>query len=122
MKEFKFKPIEIVTALDLEMNQPSQRIIQVGAVVGNIKTGEILEKLSVIVNPMEELNPEIIELCDIQQEQVDNGVTLEEAYRQLRNMHLKHKSFINPITWGGGDSLELKEQLKSELSAEGKEM
>lgn len=110
----EFKPIEIFTALDLEMAQPSGKIIQIGACVGNITTGEILEKLSVIVNPKEQLSEFIIGLTGITQDQVDNGVTLLEAYLTLKEMHQKYGSFINPITWGGGDSQEIFRQLKSE--------
>lgn len=107
----KLEPITIFTALDLEMNQPSGKIIQIGAVVGNIATGEVLDRLSIFVNPNEELSPYIIDLCKIKQCDVDNGISLKEAYLQLRDFHLKHKSFINPITWGGGDNNEIKEQL-----------
>jgi inhibitor of KinA sporulation pathway (predicted exonuclease) len=106
------KSIEIFTALDLEMNQPSKSIIQIGAVVGNITTGQILEKLSVFVNPNERINPEITKLTGITQQDVDNGVTLLEAYGKLKRMHENYGSFINSITWGGGDSQELLEQLK----------
>jgi inhibitor of KinA sporulation pathway (predicted exonuclease) len=110
----KHAPIEIFTSLDLEMNQPSGKIIQIGAVIGNIKTGEILSKLSVFINPKEELNPEIIKLTKIKQVQVDAGLTLEEGYQHLKRMHEEFKSFCNPITWGGGDSKELLDQLKLE--------
>ena len=103
--------IEIFTSLDLEMNQPSGTIISLGAVVGNIDTGEILEKLSVIVNPKEQLSEFIIGLTGITQDQVNNGVTLEEAYLTLKAMHQKYNSFRNPITWGGGDSKEILDQL-----------
>src|ERR1700688_4220861 len=96
--------IEIFTSLDLEMNQPSQKIISIGATIGNIKTGEILDKLHVFVNPNEELNPFIVELTKIKQSDVDSAGTLEEAYLQLKEMHEKHKSFCNPIVWGGGVS------------------
>src|SRR5665213_3459183 len=106
------KQREIFTSLDLEMNQPSGKIIQIGAVTGNIYTGEILERLSVFVNPKEELAPFIIELTKIKQEDVDSGLTLEEGYRLLQEMHVSHSAFCNPITWGGGDSVELVEQLK----------
>ena len=106
------EPIEIFTSLDLEMNQPSGSIVQIGAVVGNIKTGEILEKLSVFVNPHEILDPFIIKLTKITQEDVDTGVTLEEAYLKLKEMHEKHACFVNVLTWGGGDSQELQSQLK----------
>jgi len=112
--QHKFNPIEIFTSLDLEMAQPSCKIIQIGACVGNIRTGEILEKLSVFVNPNEELTPFIINLTGIRQEDVDNGYTLEEAYGILKEMHVRHKSFVNPATWGGGDNQELFKQLKTE--------
>lgn len=112
----KHKSPEIFTSLDLELNQNPEgaKIIQIGAVVGNIYTGEILERLSVFINPHEELLPFIIQLTKITQEDVDNGVTLEEAYGLLRDMHKRHSSFCNPITWGGGDSAELLAQLKKE--------
>jgi inhibitor of KinA sporulation pathway (predicted exonuclease) len=110
----KHEPVQIFTSLDLEMNQPSGKIIQVGAVVGNMETGEILERLSIFVNPEEELNPAIIALTKIKQEQVDSAGTLEEAYRLLKVMHEKHKSFVNSVVWGGGDSLELLQQLRKE--------
>ena len=113
MNEEHRKPIEIFTSLDLEMAQPSGAIIQIGAVVGNIKTGEILETLCVNVNPYEQLTPFIIDLTGITQEDVDNGVSLEEAFEKLRELHLKYKSFVNPIVWGGGDSSELIQQVKA---------
>lgn len=106
------KPIEIFTSLDLEMNQPSRKIIQIGACIGNIKTGQILDKLSLFVNPNEKLNPFITELTKITQEDVDHGYTLEEAYRKLQKMHENYGAFINSICWGGGDSQELLAQLK----------
>ena len=112
----KYEPKEIFTSLDLELNQAptGQKIIQIGAVVGNIRTGDILEKLSVFVNPHETLEPFIIQLTKITQEQVDGGVTLREAYAILKAMHEKHDSFVNPITWGGGDPIEILEELKKE--------
>jgi inhibitor of KinA sporulation pathway (predicted exonuclease) len=108
------KQIEIFTSLDLEMNQPSGKIIQIGACVGNIATGQIFEKLSVFINCNEHLNPAITELTKITQEDVNNGLTLEEGYRKLQRLHEKYGAFINAITWGGGDSSELAEQLKAE--------
>lgn len=107
-------PIEVFTSIDLEMNQPSKKIIQIGACVGNITTGKILDKLSIFVNPNESLNPEIIKLTGITQDDVDGGTTLLNAYEALKRFHKEHNSFINPITWGGGDSNELRDQLLSE--------
>src|ERR1700676_1619914 len=108
------RPIEIFTSLDLEMNQPSRKIIQIGACAGNIRTGEILEKLSIFVNPQEQLAPFIVELTGIKQEDVDTGLTLYEAYKKLAEFHKKHNSFVNCVTWGGGDSQEIYEQLRKE--------
>jgi len=50
---------------DLELNQPSEKIIQLGAIAGNIQTGEILESLSAYINPGEPLDPKIITLTGI---------------------------------------------------------
>lgn len=99
-----------LTCIDLEMNQPSGKIIQIGAVIGDTITGVISHRFSVFVNPHEKLNPEIIELCGISQEQVDQGIELEAAYLKLKEFH-KNSDFINPVTWGGGDSQELYDQL-----------
>jgi len=98
-------------ALDLEMNQPSGKIIQVGAVVGNLHTGEIFEELAVIINPDEPLSEFIVQLTGITDEQCAQGVSLVEAYEQLKALHKKYDCFCNPIVWGGGDSAELKRQL-----------
>lgn len=110
------KNSRIFTAIDLEMNQPSNKIIQIGAVVGDIYTGDIIERLSIFINPKEQLDPRIIELTKIHQEDVNNGVTLEFGYNMLKNMHKANGSFCNPITWGGGDSIEILNQLKKENS------
>jgi inhibitor of KinA sporulation pathway (predicted exonuclease) len=104
---------EIFTSLDLEMNQPSGKIIQVGACVGNLVTGEILEKLDVLVQLDEPLNPYITALTSITQEDLDaRAVPIDTAYLQLKAMHERHGSHTNPITWGGGDSRELLDQLE----------
>jgi len=98
-------------ALDLEMAQPSTRIIQIGAVIGNIDTGEILDRFSMFINPEEQLSEYIINLTGITQEQVDNGVTLREAYDQLVEFHKQHKAFFNAIVWGKGDMDKLKKEM-----------
>lgn len=100
-------------SLDLEMNQPSGKIIQVGACVGDTRTGQVLDTLSVFVDPEEELSEYIVTLTGIYPAHIINeGKTLLEAYELLRDFHLKHQCFMNPLTWGGGDSYELRQQLK----------
>lgn len=104
-----------LTCLDLEMNQPSGKIIQIGAVVGDTESGEIVERYRAYVNPNEPLADFIINLTGITEADISSkGVTLAEAYQGLREIHMRHGSFINPVTWGGGDSQELFNQLPSE--------
>ena len=101
-----------IMSLDLEMNQPSESIIQIGCVVGNLASGEILEEYSQHIKIDETIAPFIIKLTGITQENVNNGITLEEAYTQLQALHTKYECFRNAICWGGGDSSELRKQLK----------
>lgn len=90
-------------SLDLELNQPSGLIIQVGACVINKYNGEIKDKFMVYVNPQEKINPEITELTGITQENVEiEGIPVKEAYFKLKEFALKHRVFINPLVWGSG--------------------
>lgn len=116
MSDHHRKPIEVFTSLDLEMNQTEtdHKIIQIGACAGNIVTGEILGKISLFVNPNEQLTQYIVNLTGIKQSDVDNGLTLPQAYEVLKTFHKQHDSFVNVVTWGGGDSQELLMQLKRE--------
>lgn len=98
-------------SIDLEMNKPSGKIIQIGIAIGTYLNDDPIESLSIIVNPNEILDPYIIGLTGITQEQVDNGVSLNSAYNEML-AYLRDKNlFINPVTWGGGDSIQLKEEL-----------
>ena len=103
------------TSLDLEMNQPSGKIIQVGAVVGDVHTGVILDKFRMFVRIDEPLDDRIAALCGITQEQLDHGVSLVEAYKQLSAFHLKYGSVRGALTWGGDDSTYLLERVFAEL-------
>lgn len=102
----------IFASLDLEMNQPSGKIIQVGYVIGNIETGAILLETEYNIKIDEPLDPRIILLTGITEEdQLAKGITLPEAYEKLKEYHTSYGAFRNCLTWGGGDSIELKEQL-----------
>ena len=103
-----------LTCLDLELNQPSGKIIQIGAVIGDTETGEILDRVRLYVDPDEPISEFITNLCGITQDDIDSyGTSLEEAYFALKKFH-KQSSFINPVTWGGGDSQEIYNQLNDE--------
>lgn len=104
---------EIFCSLDLEFCQPSDKICQIGAVVGNIYTGEVLDRLRIYVDPGEPISEFITNLCGITQDHIDHqGIPLDAAYEELRAFHTRYRAFINPLTWGGGDSEMLRRQLK----------
>ena len=44
-----------LTCLDLELNQPSGKIVQIGAVIGDTQTGEIVDRIRIYVNPANQL-------------------------------------------------------------------
>jgi inhibitor of KinA sporulation pathway (predicted exonuclease) len=98
-------------AIDLEFNMPSESIIQVGAVVGNLKTGEILDEYCSCIHQAEQLSEFIIKLTGVKQRDIDFGIELDEAYIDLRFLHKKHQCFRNAITWGGGDTEHLRKAL-----------
>jgi inhibitor of KinA sporulation pathway (predicted exonuclease) len=100
-----------ILSLDLEMNQPSGKIIQIGAVVGDLDSGVVVERFGIFVECNEPLNPEITKLTGITVHDLSRGVSLPAAYSELLRFHEKHRPFCNPLTWGGGDSAELKKQL-----------
>ena len=103
-----------IISLDLEYNQPSQKIIEIGAVCGNLETGEIIDLFETQVNAEEELNPRIIQLTGITQEMVDSSETLSHAGSSFLSWAKSHREFPNFMTWGGGDSQDLKNQLNPE--------
>lgn len=106
----QFNPIYY--SLDLEMNQPSRKIIQIGVCIGNLVIGEILEKISYYINPHEQLSPFIITLTGITQEQVESdSLGLDKAWNEIKARLNHFKAHYSPITWGCGDLLTLKSQL-----------
>lgn len=93
------------------MNQPSGKIIQIGAAVGDSNTGLILDTYTQHVNPNEELQPFIIELTGITQKNVNAGVDLLDAYRGLIALSKKHKCHKQTVVWGNGDTRALLSQV-----------
>lgn len=89
-------------SMDCEYNQPSGKTIQIGAAIFNAKTGLELDRILIHINPNEPLNPEIIELTGISEQDAQAGTTIQEAYEELARFHAKHKCFRNPLVWGSG--------------------
>jgi len=101
-----------ILSLDLEYNQPSRRIIQVGYVIGNLQSGEVLEKVRRHVLVTEKISPEIVKLTGVTNEKcIREGWPIMEIYEEMRDLHGRHGCFRNALTWGGGDSADLMREL-----------
>ena len=101
----------IVAAIDLEMNKPSNKIIQIGLHIGDLLTGEAKISCSWNINPNEPIDPFITQLTGIRDIDVVAGFTLEQAYKDMCGHLAQYKPFMNPLTWGGGDAELLRNQL-----------
>ena len=101
--------------LDAEYNQPSRKTIQIGAAVFNAKSGLMIDSLEAYVNPNEPINPEITTLTGITDQDVKGGMSIIDAYGELKRLHAKHKCFRNPMVWGSGyssDSLHIYQEFR----------
>lgn len=109
-----FKPVCI--ALDLEFNQPSGKIIQVGLAAGDLSSGALVDTFSRYVRLDEPLAPSIGELCGITPDMLDSAPCLDEVEREMRQWLAPYADTrqLNPLTWGGGDSQTLRAQLGQE--------
>ena len=96
-------------ALDLELNQPSGRIIQVGVAIGDKNTrfeDYVVRKW--FIDPQEPISEFINDLTGITDADIRaESYSHEYVARELSELIKEHKCFINPVTWGGGDSSEL---------------
>lgn len=101
--------------LDAEYNQPSRKTIQIGAAIFNARNAALIERLEIFVNPGEPITPEITHLTGIRDQDVSNGMTIIQAYEELKKFHAKHKCFRNPMVWGSGtrnDSLHIYQEYR----------
>lgn len=88
--------------LDAEYNQPSRKTIQIGAAVFNARNAACIDRIMIYVNPGEPITPEITKLTGVRDQDVAGGMTIIEAYEELRRFHAKNKCFRNPLVWGSG--------------------
>lgn len=98
-------------ALDLELAQPSNAIISIGAVAFNTETGEILDRFHEYVYQDEIISEYIIKLTGITQDNVNTACTLGTVYEKLVNFKNKNKCHYQTVVWGAGDMRLLKEQV-----------
>lgn len=103
------KPLKNFLALDLELNQPSGRIIQVGVCVGNCAQPEseyTVRKWH--IDPGEPIAAHIVDLTGINDRTISHeAVTHAHAASEIASLIKTQDCFANPVTWGGGDSAEL---------------
>ena len=96
-------------ALDLELNQPSGKIIQVGIAIGDKNTrfeDYVVRKW--LIDPQEPISEFINDLTGITDSDIRaEAYSHEYVARELSELIKEHKCFVNPVTWGGGDSGEL---------------
>ena len=101
----------IVCALDLEMNQPSGTIIEIGYTIADTETDQIKVSKGLIVNPHEQLSDMIIKLTGINQDMVDTGQELLDAYLEMVKDCEDFSAHRQPVVWGSGDLRVLREQV-----------
>ncbi len=84
---------------DLELTQPTKKIIQIGATCIDMRSGILIDNFKTHVNPEEELTPFIMELCGISQEDVDRGDKLPSALMDFWDWTNRCKC-TNIAAWG----------------------
>lgn len=101
---------QIYVALDLEMNQPSRKIIQVGVVLGGpTSPAAAWQTRQWLLDPGEPIAPEIQELTGISDEDIQkSAVSWQALADELGTLIQANPCFVNPVTWGGGDAELLK--------------
>lgn len=108
------KPLNFF-ALDLELNQPSRRIIQVGICIGNLaQPAQAYLRREWLLSPGEPIAPDIVALCGITDTDIAaRAVTHETLAAELSALLVAHACFVNPVTWGGNDAEELLTELRA---------
>ncbi len=91
-----------IMVLDVELNQPSRRVIQIGAAIYDVRNAACYGTFNLYVNPYEPISPEITLLTGITNDNVKNAPGILDAYHMLMAFHEKHKCFRNPLVWGSG--------------------
>jgi len=108
-------------ALDLELNNAQDnstlnpKIIQIGLAVGNYHdyVNQSLSTYKWFLDPKEPIFEFITQLTGICNQDIsDYAVPHEQVAKEIGEIITKRNCFVNPVTWGGGDSLELKAEFK----------
>lgn len=126
----KYKENNIRIAIDLELEQPYtnkqtpdslleyEKIIQIGWVVFNQETSEILDEQSRFVNIHNPLSTFIKELTGISDEDIVNGGTVTQAFLDLSESRKTYQAGRILVEWGGGDFRSLSSEVIGEIGEE----
>ena len=91
-------------ALDLELNQPSGKIIEIGIAIGNPTDG-IVKNTHWYVDPGESIDESIVELTGIDDSIIDIEATpVSFIVQDLTTIFESYQPFPNPVQWGGSDA------------------
>jgi inhibitor of KinA sporulation pathway (predicted exonuclease) len=101
-------------ALDLELNQPSNKIIQVGVAIGNSKqlsTDYIVRKW--YIDPKEPIDDFIINLTGITDSDIrSHSVSHQTVAEELDQLVKEHRPWLNAVTWGFNDCNVLRNEFE----------
>jgi inhibitor of KinA sporulation pathway (predicted exonuclease) len=101
-------------AVDLELNQPSNKIIQVGVAIGNVKqlpTDYVVRKW--YIDPKEPIDDFIINLTGITDSDIrSNCVSHQTVATELNELVKLHQPWLNAVTWGFNDCDVLRKEFE----------
>ena len=101
-------------SLDLEMNQPSGKIIEVGVAIGSLSEG-IRTIHNWFVDPEEPISEDITSLTGIDNETIRKScVSLNVVANKIGELITLYNCFVNPVQWGGGDSQKLVSEFRNQ--------
>jgi inhibitor of KinA sporulation pathway (predicted exonuclease) len=103
-------------SLDLEMAQPSQKIIQVGWTIGDPLTGRTYAIEGRYVFLDEDLDNLVSNLCGISQDTLNSAGSLSDAYFDMLQDALKYECSNTTLAWSKGDLSLLRKQLPTEVA------
>jgi len=101
-------------SLDLELNQPSNRIIQVGVAIGNAqqKSEEYVVK-KWYLNPNEPIDKFITELTGITNGNISSySVSHTTVARELTELIKEYNPWLQPVVWGYDDAGQLRREFE----------
>lgn len=108
-------------ALDLELNNaqdnstPNPKIIQIGVAIGSFTEfqNDALITRKWYVDPGEPIFEFITQLTGITNHDIAHkALPHDQIARELGELIKDHHCFVNPVVWGGGDTVELKNEFK----------